>query len=191
MTSYHQVEPLLRTAKGIQLFIQRYPNFNSSEISYLSQAITCNHLYAIKALIQCGANLSLQNKYGYTPLATSCRFTSYHITKWILEQPMGYTTLNLQTLGNWTPLHIAAWIGKPETVALLLYHGANPVILNNNKETSSQIAKRMNNTQSQIILHHHEIMWKLNEWRPWKHKQYSEPYRKTIRTLVLIAKTTL
>jgi ankyrin repeat protein len=47
---------------------------------------------------------------------------------------------NRQQEGGWTPLHAAAQSGDPELVTLLLTHGAQPEIANDEGKTAADLA---------------------------------------------------
>lgn len=72
-------------------------------------------------------------------LHISCWFGWTGIVLYLLE--LKVIDINSVDKDGWTPLHGASYQGRNEIVKLLLKHGANPNVANNEKKTPTGLAK--------------------------------------------------
>jgi hypothetical protein len=97
-----------------------------------------------------GANVNIQDGYGYTPL----HYASWHghdaIVSLLLEND---ADVNIQDKWGCTPLHRAAWNGNETALSMLLENGADYTITNNKGETPLELAQqqKMQNCVAAII----------------------------------------
>ncbi|MBA2307000.1 hypothetical protein H0W26_02615 [Candidatus Dependentiae bacterium] len=98
----------------------------------LIAAISNNSFIATKSIIEAGALVNpLETKR--SPLLHSIRAEDYLLTVYLLQK---YADVNEQTKGTKnTPLHKAIYTKNYWLQSLLLDYGANPEIINNNKQT--------------------------------------------------------
>ncbi|KDQ19810.1 hypothetical protein BOTBODRAFT_378531 [Botryobasidium botryosum FD-172 SS1] len=103
---------------------------DGDEVTPLIYAAAKGSSAAVLALLNAGANPSLHDKWGCSPLHTAAH---------LMGDPRGYealaaliktapTTLNLVNVHGQTPLRLAAVTGSPAAVRLLLDTGADPSI---------------------------------------------------------------
>ena len=101
---------------------------SKSELLY--QQVSYGNIDGIKALHRDGAGLEWIDREGKTPLIVACMNPElYNVAKTLIE--LG-ANVNAYRPGRHagTPLHHAAKRGLESIVKLLLLHGANPLILN-------------------------------------------------------------
>jgi hypothetical protein len=89
-------------------------------------------------LLEKGANLNSENKYGWTPLHIATLVGQEKIVKLLIENG---ANLNSQNYFG-TPLHYAAFHGKDEIVKLIVENGAN---LNNENMTETHEKTKLRN----------------------------------------------
>ncbi|KAJ6819311.1 putative RING zinc finger and ankyrin repeat containing protein [Iris pallida] len=107
----------------------------------LYQQVNYGNIEGIKALRQEGAGLEWIDKEGKTPLILACmRPDLLAVAKVLIE--LG-ANVNAYRAGSHagTPLHHAAKRGLDQTVNLLLSHGANPFIMNDDCQTPLGLAR--------------------------------------------------
>ncbi|XP_010450048.1 PREDICTED: putative E3 ubiquitin-protein ligase XBAT34 isoform X2 [Camelina sativa] len=107
----------------------------------LFQQVGYNDVEAIKSLRREGAGLEWVDKLGRTPLISACMNEDlYDVAKTLLQ--LG-SNVNAYRSGrnSGTPLHHAAKRGLVNTVKLLLSHGANPLVLDDNIQTALEVAR--------------------------------------------------
>ncbi|EOA16892.1 hypothetical protein CARUB_v10005117mg [Capsella rubella] len=109
----------------------------------LFQQVGYNDIEAIKSLRCEGAGLEWVDKLGRTPLISACmKEDLYDVAKTLLQ--LGSNVNAYRSGGgsnSGTPLHHAAKRGLINTVKLLLSHGANPLILDDDIQTALEVAR--------------------------------------------------
>ncbi len=90
----------------------------------LHAAIYYNRPDALKALIEAGADQTIQNKYGYTPLHFAIAYNKPDAIKALIEAK---ADLNIQKNG-YTPLHSAIMHNKPDALKALIEARADQTI---------------------------------------------------------------
>ncbi|KAJ6828865.1 putative E3 ubiquitin-protein ligase XBOS34 [Iris pallida] len=107
----------------------------------LYQQVNCGDIEGIKALRQDGAGLEWIDKEGKTPLILACTRPDLLAVAEVLIE-LG-ANVNAYRAGSHagTPLHHAAKRGLDQTVNLLLSHGANPFVVNDDRQTPLDLAR--------------------------------------------------
>ncbi|KAJ7954704.1 putative Ankyrin repeat domain protein [Quillaja saponaria] len=117
---------------------------SKSELLY--QQVSCGNIEGIKALHREGANLEWIDREGKTPLIVACMNSELrHVAKTLIE--LG-ANVNAYRPGRHagTPLHHAAKRGLESTVKLLLSHGANALVMNDDCQTPLDVARAKGHT---------------------------------------------
>ncbi|MCD7445815.1 hypothetical protein HAX54_000053 [Datura stramonium] len=107
----------------------------------LYQQVNYGNIEGIKSLHREGAGLEWVDKEGKTPLIVACMNPElYNVAKALIE--LG-ANVNAYRPGRHagTPLHHAAKRGLEQTVKLLLLHGANALIMNDDCQTPVDVAR--------------------------------------------------
>ncbi|XP_010512292.1 PREDICTED: putative E3 ubiquitin-protein ligase XBAT35 isoform X2 [Camelina sativa] len=107
----------------------------------LYQQVSYGNSEGIRTLRRDGADLEWMDREGKTPLILACMNSElYDVAKTLIE--LG-SNVNAYRPGRHagTPLHHAAKRGLENTVKLLLSHGANPLILNDDCQTPLEVAR--------------------------------------------------
>ncbi|XP_065861822.1 putative E3 ubiquitin-protein ligase XBAT35 isoform X2 [Euphorbia lathyris] len=107
----------------------------------LYQQVNYGNTEGIKNLFQEGAELEWIDKEGKTPLILACLNSElYNVAKTLIELGANINAYRPGRNGG-TPLHHAAKRGLDNTVKLLLSHGANALILNDDCQTPLEVAR--------------------------------------------------
>ncbi|KAA8548818.1 hypothetical protein F0562_000502 [Nyssa sinensis] len=112
-----------------------------SKDELLYQQVNDGNIEGIKSLFREGAGLEWVDKELKTPLIVACMNPELnHVAKTLIE--LG-ANLNAYRPGRHagTPLHHAAKIGLEQTVKLLLSHGANALMMNDDCQTPLDVAR--------------------------------------------------
>ncbi|KAK4357007.1 hypothetical protein RND71_022617 [Anisodus tanguticus] len=112
-----------------------------SKDELLYQQVNYGNIEGIKSLQREGAGLEWLDKEGKTPLIVACMNPElYNVAKTLIE--LG-ANVNAYRPGRHagTPLHHAAKRGLEQTVKLLLLHGANALIMNDDCQTPLDVAR--------------------------------------------------
>ncbi|CAI9118162.1 OLC1v1019692C2 [Oldenlandia corymbosa var. corymbosa] len=112
-----------------------------SKDELLYQQVSYGNSEGIKALRREGAGLEWIDKEGKTPLILACMNPGlYDVAKTLIE--LG-ANVNAYRAGRHagTPLHHAAKRGLEQTVKLLLSHGANALVMNDDCQTPLDVAR--------------------------------------------------
>jgi len=112
-----------------------------SKEELLYQQVSYSNVEGIKALRTQGAGLEWVDKEGKTPLILACMNSElYNVAKTLIE--LG-ANVNAYRPGRnaGTPLHHAAKRGLEQTVKLLLSHGANALVMNDDCQTPLDVAR--------------------------------------------------
>ncbi len=185
---------------GLEALCARYPNFDSNATpddtcgaSYLNYACANNNFVVVCALVIYGANVAQKDVCGITPLRNACwgrHGTRVKLVKCILECPEGLATLHFQDTSGYTPLMTAAQFGNTEIVRVLLEYEIDPTTCTDLGESAVDFARQQGHIEIVKLLHTATLSY-LCEWRPRKHKCYPPLARATMRTLLLLAKSTI
>ncbi|KAG0486327.1 hypothetical protein HPP92_008422 [Vanilla planifolia] len=112
-----------------------------SKEELLYQQVNYGNIEGVKSLRREGAGLEWVDKEGKTPLILAClRPDLVHIAKALLEMGANVNAYRPGTHAG-TPLHHAAKRGLESTVNLLLSHGANPLVMNDDCQTALDLAR--------------------------------------------------
>jgi ankyrin repeat protein len=79
----------------------------------------------VQALLRSGADVTVTNASGETPLNLACRHGNMDIVKALLASDANVTVTNAS---GWTPLHLACLKGHTDAVQALLANDAGPCI---------------------------------------------------------------
>ncbi|XWS13861.1 hypothetical protein CRYUN_Cryun36dG0075300 [Craigia yunnanensis] len=112
-----------------------------SKDELLYNQVICGDTEGIKALCRDGAGLEWIDREGKTPLILACLNPElFNVAKTLIE--LG-ANVNAYRPGRHagTPLHHAAKRGLQNTVKLLLSHGANPLVMNDDCQTPLDVAR--------------------------------------------------
>lgn len=114
---------------------------SASKEELLYQQVNYGNVEGIKSLHREGVKLEWIDKEGKTPLILACmRPDLLHVVKALIE--LGANVNAYRPGGHaGTPLHHAAKRGLEGTVNLLLSHGANPLVMNDDCQTPLELAR--------------------------------------------------
>ena len=195
---------MLRKHEGDATELRRlYSNFDPEAVAedtyghpYLHEACNLNHFYAVRGLLQCGASLLRKGKFKKTALHRACcgnKESRVDIVAWLLsEHSDARATVNWVTTIGWTGLHISAVSETTAKVRIILEHGGDITLKDNDGKTALDIARKYNCLETTKILGKAEKclkdLTKVGEWRHGKHSRFPRSYRKAMKTLVVLAK---
>ncbi|XP_061364261.1 putative E3 ubiquitin-protein ligase XBAT35 [Gastrolobium bilobum] len=112
---------------------------SKSELLY--QQVSYGNTEGIKALLREGAGLEWMDREGKTPLIVACMDPEhYDVARTLIELGANINAYRPGCHGG-TPLHHAAKRGLESIVKLLLSHGANPLVMNDDCQTALDIAR--------------------------------------------------
>ncbi|CAM8971257.1 unnamed protein product [Rhodiola kirilowii] len=126
-----------------------------SKDELLYQAAVAGNVDAVKALVKEGARFEWYDQEGKTALIAAClSLALYDVAKTLIE--LG-ANVNVYRPGRnaGTPLHHAAKRGYEETVKLLLSHGANALVMNDDCQTPLDLARLKGFTNVVRLIEHH------------------------------------
>ncbi|CAL0316700.1 unnamed protein product [Lupinus luteus] len=119
---------------------------SQSKGELLYQQVSYGNVEGIKSLHREGAGLEWMDREGKTPLIVACmNLELYDVAKVLIE--LG-ANINAYRPGRnaGTPLHHAAKRGLESIVKLLLSHGANALVLNDDCQTALEVARAKGHT---------------------------------------------
>ncbi|TKY51924.1 putative E3 ubiquitin-protein ligase XBAT35 [Spatholobus suberectus] len=112
-----------------------------SKDELLYQQVSYGNAEGIKALHREGAGLEWMDREGKTPLIVACMNPQfYNVARTLIELGANLNAYRPGRHGG-TPLHHAAKRGFDSIVKLLLLHGANPLVLNDDCLTALEVAR--------------------------------------------------
>lgn len=126
-----------------------------SKDELLHQQVVYGNVEGIKALSREGAGLEWTDREGKTPLIVACMFSElFNVAKTLIE--LG-ANVNAYRPGRHagTPLHHAAKKGLEETVNLLLSHGANALVMNDDCQTALDVARAKGHSRVVRVIESH------------------------------------
>ncbi|CAN7049124.1 unnamed protein product [Brassica rapa subsp. trilocularis] len=107
----------------------------------LFQQVSYGNAEGIRSLRREGADLEWMDREGKTPLIMACMNSElYDVAKTLIELGANVNAYRPARHAG-TPLHHAAKRGLENTVKLLLSHGANPLVLNDDCQTPLEVAR--------------------------------------------------
>ncbi|KAF8388236.1 hypothetical protein HHK36_026902 [Tetracentron sinense] len=105
------------------------------------QQVNYGNVEGIKALCREGAGLEWIDKEGKTPLIVACMNSEHlNVAKTLIELGANVNAYRPGCHAG-TPLHHAAKRGLDQTVKLLLSHGANSLVMNDDCQTPLEVAR--------------------------------------------------
>ncbi len=100
----------------------------------------------MKTLLSKGENIKLSDSKGWTPLMWAVYYDQFNAVRFLIENGSDVNARSAKNYGSIakdsTALIIASYYGNTRTAGLLLASGANPKIINTNKETARSIAEQ-------------------------------------------------
>ena len=112
---------------------------NNELFEQIEKAVYDNDLETFKALFEKGAELNLQNKYGWTPLHVAIRRDRRDMVAYLLDE--GADINRLDGVG-WTPLMEAVMDDMTELVGFLVEKGADVSIANERGATAAMLVQK-------------------------------------------------
>ncbi|XP_038995100.1 putative E3 ubiquitin-protein ligase XBAT35 isoform X2 [Hibiscus syriacus] len=113
----------------------------------------------IKSLAREGAGLEWIDREGKTPLILACLNPQlFGVAKTLIELGANVNAYRPGRLGG-TPLHHAAKRGLENTVKLLLSHGANPLVMNDDCQTPLEVARVKGNVNVVRAIEDHTCLF--------------------------------
>ena len=145
-SGHHEIIDLLLATKGIQV---DKPNHRGW--SPLTMACYCGRLDIVKKLVACGADINIKDTENRTLLMIACVQGSLEVAQYLIESKVSDVNgHSLDTLT--TPLIYAVLSGKCELVSLLLDHGADVEMKDNDGFTPLITACDHNDTHMVNLL---------------------------------------
>ncbi len=139
----------------LQELLQQQPmlaqEFATDGFTALQLAAFFGHAEAMKVLLVAGANPSSFSK-GYlktSPLLAALASPKPNNAQMLIEAG---ADLNVRGDSGFTPLHSAATVGAVQMLKLLLQHGANAQVTNDNGETALMLAQKHNQEAAVAVL---------------------------------------
>ncbi|XP_052189291.1 putative E3 ubiquitin-protein ligase XBAT35 isoform X2 [Diospyros lotus] len=112
-----------------------------SKDELLYQQVSYGNVEGIKNLRKDGAGLEWIDREGKTPLILACMNSElYNVAKTLIELGANVNAYRPGRIAG-TPLHHAAKRGLEQTVKLLLSHGANALVMNDDCQTPLDVAR--------------------------------------------------
>ncbi|KAL6411649.1 Ankyrin-3 [Ilyonectria robusta] len=150
----------------------------------------------VATLVAAGATLGFLTEDSQNALHLSCRARQPSVVGLVLDQP-GRPDLNQVDCFGRTPLHYACSSGEPESVALLLKHGANVHAIDSKSRTPLHACAESRTEQDIWDSHHGGYKWlrgpptdplrpsssQQDDQEPWYQYRYGEPksrFRKSL-----------
>ncbi|XVF38469.1 hypothetical protein REPUB_Repub20aG0105100 [Reevesia pubescens] len=130
-----------------------------SKDELLYNQVSYGNTEGIKALRRDGAGLEWMDREGKTPLILACLNPElFNVAKTLIE--LG-ANVNAYRPGRQagTPLHHAAKRGLQNTVKLLLSHGANPLVMNDDCQTPLDVARVKGNVNVVRAIEDHKCLF--------------------------------
>ncbi|XP_062567286.1 ankyrin repeat family A protein 2-like [Saccostrea cucullata] len=123
---------------------------DSAGMTALHFAVSCKHLHVVSMLMKYGADIRIPDGLGFTPLfLTTGRYPCEKVTEFLLKS-CEVSDVNHQTKTGATPLHGAALQGNLGCIKLLLEHGADPKLEDEDGTTALELAK---DSATKAVLH--------------------------------------
>ena len=97
------------------------------------------HIQSLETLLKLGANACAVDKKGSNAFMGVAFKGHKHVAKWLLENTD--CNVNHQNHAGQTALMMASLFGRENIIKLLLDHGANPSVMDNQGNTSLKLAQ--------------------------------------------------
>ncbi len=146
-----KTELLTKIDAAIAERISTYDTHPESDdlFSIFADIVYQNDIEAFNALVEAGADVNMQNKYGETLLHISIRRDRREMVQTLLENN---ADINRADAPGWTPLMECVMDDMPELCALLLEHGADKSIANLRGATASMLVQKFGRTSMMGML---------------------------------------
>ena len=129
-----------KLSQAAQSSIQAYDAYAHEDLFELFEEVVYkNNFEDFKALIEAGADLNLQNKYGWTLLHISIRRDRHDMVNYLLDQ--GADINKIDGVG-WTPLMESIMDDMTELCKLLVDRGADITIANQRGATAPMLVQK-------------------------------------------------
>eukprot|EP00798_Chlamydomonas_sp_ICE-L_P029965 gene29965-biopygen11725 len=115
----------------------RYTYGIKVEARFCIWAVRKGNVECVRALLANGAEVNIQDKYGYSPLHSAAMNGHVECIKTLLDCG---AEVNIQDKVGSSPMHCAAWEGRMECIKTLLASGAMVTIQNIHGHTALDIA---------------------------------------------------
>lgn len=130
-----------------------------SKDELLYQQVSYGNIEGIKSLRAEGAGLEYLDREGKTPLIVACMsLPLYNVAKALIELGANVNAYRPGRNGG-TPLHHAAKRGLEDTVKLLLSHGANALLMNDDCQTPLEVARAKGYTNIVRTIESHTCLY--------------------------------
>ena len=123
------------------------PNLRYRGRTVLLWAIQEQHLKVVKALVRAGASLEARDSLGFTAIDQAVGAGSFEIVEFLLKAG---ANVNGRT-ANGTPLHTACAWRRPRIARLLLRHGADPSLLDEDGRRPIDFIKRAKSVSDKTL----------------------------------------
>lgn len=111
-------------------------------------AVYHNDMELFSALLDAGADINLQNKYGWTLLHITIRRDRRDMVNLLLDKG---ADINKQDGVGWTPLMESIMDDMPQLCELLLQHGADTSIANERGATAPMLVQKFSRTNMMAL----------------------------------------
>ena len=115
----------------------------------LMAASSIGHRDTVSVLLECAAQVNVQNSEGWSSLMLSCLHRHTQTVALLLQYG---AHVNVQNNDGWPPLMIASQNGHTETVSILLQNGAHVNMQNSKGNPPLMIASQDGHTETVLIL---------------------------------------
>ncbi len=112
-------------------------------LEQIEKIVYDNDLEGFKSAFENGADVNMQNKYGWTPLHVAIRRDRRDMVEYLVEK--GADINKVDGVG-WTPLMEAVMDDMPELVAYLIEQGADVSIANQRGATAGMLVQKFGRT---------------------------------------------
>lgn len=136
-------------------------------------------LWAVKRLVERGANVDARDAEGLTPLAWAAQYGRTEVARYLIAQR---ANLNPADKFGFTPLMWAAQEGQQGVVDLLLTKGANPWVVTRNGITAHTLARYSGSWRTASML---------EDWLDGRRRYAAAPTRPAARPVVPVRVTTI
>jgi ankyrin repeat protein len=136
---------------AVQKAIESGTDVNSADsaqsLTALHMASYNGHSHTVKLLLKKGATIDCRDSEGKTPLIHACTGPFAETVELLLEA--GADVNARDSTESFTPLMMAAGLGQPDVVKVLLRHEADKTLVDNDNESASDHAR--NSGHSEIV----------------------------------------
>ena len=108
------------------------------------------HSHTVKFLLEHGATVDCRDDEGKTPLIHACTGPFAETVEILLEA--GADVNAKESTESFTPLMMAAGLGQPEVVKVLLRHNADKTVLDDDQESARDHARNSGHAEIVALL---------------------------------------